>query len=130
MSIDTIGNFLTVVRNGLMVNKRSVVVQHSSLKEQLAKVLKEEGYIKDFKKMQEGTKSFLTIWLKYVNGESVIHELNRVSKPGRRHYEKSNNVTFVIGGLGNSILTTSKGVLTDKQAKKLNVGGEVICHVW
>ena len=130
MSIDTIGNFLTVVRNGLMVNKRSVTVQHSNLKEQVAKVLKEEGFIKDFKKVQEGTKSFLTIMPKYVNGESVIHELTRISTPGRRHYEKSNSVTFVIGGLGISILTTSKGVLTDKQAKKLNIGGEVICHVW
>ena len=130
MSIDTVGNFLTVVRNGLMVNKRSVAVQHSNLKEEIAKVLKEEGFIKDFKKVQEGSMSFLMIMLKYVNGESVIHELTRISTPGRRHYEKNNNVNFVIGGLGISILTTSKGVLTDKQAKKLNVGGEVICHVW
>src|SRR5438046_2319854 len=128
MSMDTVGNFLTVVRNGLMVNKRSVVVQHSNLKEQVAKVLKEEGFIKDFKKGQEGAKSFLMIMLKYVNGESVIHELTRMSTPGRRHYEKSNNITSVIGGLGISILSTSKGVLTDKQAKKLNIGGEVICH--
>lgn len=130
MSIDTIGNFLTVVRNGLMVNKRSVVVQHSNLKEQIAQVLKEEGFIKDFKQVKEGTKLFLTVMLKYVDGESVIHELTRISTPGRRHYEKSNNVTFVIGGLGTSILTTSKGIVSDKQAKRLNIGGEVICHVW
>lgn len=130
MSKDTIGDFLTVVRNGLMVNKRSVAVQHSNVKEKIAHVLKEEGFIKDFKHVKEGEKSFLMIMLKYVNGESVIHKLTRISTPGRRYYEKGNDLTSVIGGLGVSILTTSKGVVSDKAAKKLNIGGEVICHVW
>jgi len=130
MSIDTIGDFLTVIRNGLMVGKRSVVVPCSNEKEAIAKTLKEEGFIKDYKKEQEGVKASLTVMLKYVSGEPVIHEVLRVSTPGRRHYENSNGITAVTGGLGISILSTSKGVMSDRQAKKLGVGGEVICHVW
>jgi len=130
MSIDTIGDFLTVIRNGLMVGKRFVVIPHSNEKEAIAKTLKEEGYIRDFKKEQEGAKASLTILLKYVSGESVIHEVLRVSTPGRRHYENKENITNVMGGLGISILSTSHGVMSDRQAKKLGIGGEVICHVW
>jgi small subunit ribosomal protein S8 len=130
MSIDTIGDFLTVIRNGLSVGKRSVTLQHSNLKEEVAKVLKDEGYIKDYKIADNDSKPELTIALKYVNGESVIHKLTRISRPGRRHYEKLNGVTHVIGGLGVSVLTTSKGVMSDRQAKQVGIGGEVICHVW
>lgn len=130
MSIDTIGNFLTVIRNGLLVGKRSVTLPHSKLKEEVAKVLKEEGYIKDFKMTEEDAKPVLTVALKYVNGESVIHELTRISRPSRRHYEKLNDVNSVIGGLGISILTTNKGVMSDRQARKVGVGGEVLCNVW
>ena len=94
-------------------------------------MLKDEGFIRDFKVSEyEPGKKHLTIYLKYVNGISSINEITRVSKPGRRYYERSRNITPVVGGLGVSILTTSSGVITDKQAKKLSVGGEVICHVW
>lgn len=130
MSIDTIGNFLTVIRNAIMVGKRSITTQHSRLREQLAIVLKAEGYIKDFSNKQDGSKKYILLTLKYVGRESVIHELTRVSTPGRRHYEKHKNITPVIGGLGVSILTTNRGIMSDKQAKKMNVGGEVICHIW
>jgi len=130
MSRDMIGDFLTIIRNGLKVNKRSVVLPSSILKVEIAKVLKDEGYIKDFKISEEDKKQTLTILLKYVDGESVIHEITSISTPGRRQYENSKSITPVIGGLGISILTTSSGVITDRQAKKLGVGGEVICHVW
>ncbi len=130
MSIDTIGDFLTVIRNGLMVNKRSVTVPHSTLKANIAQVLKQEGYIKDFKIVAEGVKNSLTVYLKYIDGESVIHEIKRKSTPGRRSFERLNGVTSVVGGLGVAILTTNKGVITDRQAKEFGVGGEVICHVW
>lgn len=130
MSMDTIGDFLTVIRNGLMVNKRSIIIPHSALKASIAQVLKKEGYIKDFKVTAEGVKNNLTVFLKYVDGESVIHEIKRKSTPGRRSYERLNGVTSVVGGLGIAILTTNKGVITDRQAKELGVGGEVICHVW
>ena len=130
MSVDTISNFLTTVRNGLKIGKRSVVVQHSKLKQQIADVLKAEGYIKDYTVTVEGAKASLAIVLKYVNGESVIHEITRISRPGRRCYERVNQIKPVIGGLGIAILTTSSGVMTNKKAKELKVGGEVICTVW
>jgi small subunit ribosomal protein S8 len=130
MSIDTIGDFLTAIRNTLMVGKRSVAISHSQQKEAIASVLKNEGFIKDFSVETIDNKPMLSIALKYVAGEPVIHELNRVSKPSRRHYENSRSITSVTGGLGVSILTTSKGVMSDRQAKDLGIGGEVICHVW
>jgi len=131
MSIDTVGNFLTSIRNGLLASKREVTVPFSRMRQGIAQVLKDEGFIRDFKKTDgERNRSFLTVYLKYVDGESVIHELKRISKPGRRHYEKLKNVEPVIGGLGISILSTNAGIITDKQAKKLSVGGEILCHVW
>jgi small subunit ribosomal protein S8 len=131
MSVDTIGDFLTIIRNGLMVNKRLVTVPSSTLKVNVANVLKEEGYIKDFKvEKLEGNKSKLSIFLKYVDGESVIHEITRISTPGRRNYAGGADLKPVVGGLGISIVTTSKGVITDQKARKLGVGGEVICQVW
>ena len=130
MSIDTIGNFLTVIRNGLMVKRRTVSLQHSNMREAITQVLKNEGFIRDFKKTEEDNKAVLTVVLKYVDGEPAINEITRISTPGRRQYERSNNMTNVIGGLGISILTTSKGVMTDKQATQQGIGGEVICHIW
>ena len=131
MSIDTMGDFLTAIRNSLMVSKRAVTVPFSKMKMGVAQVLKEEGFIKDYKKTDDDSvKNSLTIYLKYVDGESVIHEITRVSKPGRRHYENLKNMEPVIGGLGISVLTTNAGIITDKKAKKLSVGGEVVCHVW
>lgn len=130
MSIDTVGNFLTVIRNGLMVGKRSVTVQSSNLRQQIADVLKSEGYIKDYTVVRDGNKAALSVVLKYVDGEAVIHEINRVSTPGRRNYQRVNQLESVIGGLGIAIISTSRGVVTDKQALKLGVAGEVICHVW
>ena len=130
MSRDTISDFLTIIRNGLKVNKRSIVVPSSKLQVAVSKVLKDEGYIKDFNISEDGQKLKLTVFLKYVDGESVIHEITRVSTPGCRQYENSKSITPVIGGLGIAILTTSSGIITDRQAKELGVGGEVICHVW
>lgn len=130
MSIDSIGNFLTVIRNGLSVKKRSVKAASSKMNVNIANVLKEEGYIKDFKEDSEGGKPSLTIFLKYVNGESPIHEIKRISKPSRRYYENLKKISPVIGGLGISILSTSSGLMTDRQARKAGVGGEVICHIW
>lgn len=130
MSVDTIGDFLTILRNGILVGKRSVSVPCSRLKMDIAKLLKEEGFIKDFEKIEKDNKNYLTVALKYVSGECVIHEITRVSKPGRRYYERLNKLTPVIGGLGVSVLTTSAGVISDRQAKQLGVGGEIICHVW
>lgn len=131
MSIDVVGDFLTIIRNALMVYKRTITVPYSSLKADIAKVLKDEGFIKDFSKSQNDRgHNILNLALKYVDGKPAINEITRISKPGRRHYERSSKITPVIGGLGVSILTTSSGVITDQQARKLSVGGEIICHVW
>lgn len=130
MSIDVIGNFLTIVRNGLRVRKRTVSVPSSKLREGIAAILKQEGYLKDFSVTNDDNKPTLTITLKYVKGESVIHEIGRVSRPSCRRYEGYKGLKPVIGGLGISILSTSSGIITDRQAKKMGVGGEVLCYVW
>lgn len=131
MSIDSIGDFLTVIRNGLMASKRSVIIPSSTIKESIANILKQEGFIKDFELINgDSIQKNLKIHLKYVDGESVIHEITRISTPGRRFYAKSDQIEPVVGKFGISILTTNKGIMTDKQAKDLSVGGEVICTVW
>jgi len=131
MSVDTVGDFLTAIRNSLMVSKRTVTVPLSNMRLGIATVLKDEGYIRSFKQIDgERGRKFLEITLKYVDGESVIHSIKRISKPGRRYYEGSRVITSVIGGLGISILSTNKGIVTDLHAKKLSLGGEVLCHIW
>ncbi len=132
MSIDSIGNFLTIIRNGVMVSKPYVTAPFSKMKQAIAEILKEEGFIRDFEVVEEAaiTKKKIKIILKYVDCESVIHEIKRVSTPGRRQYAGSGKIKPVIGGLGVSILTTNKGVLSHKKARELSVGGEVLCTVW
>jgi len=128
--MDSIGDFLTVIRNGIGARKRTVTVATSKLKLSIAQLLKDEGYVKDFKLEQDGVKSFLTVYLKYVDGEPVIHEIKRMSTPGRRSYQRVSNIKTVIGGLGIAIVSTSQGLLTDRRARELGAGGELICRVW
>lgn len=132
MSIDAVGNFLTIIRNGLMVSKPFVVTPLSKLNVSIAQILKDEGFIKNFvvEKNEDNSHALIKIFLKYVQGESVIHEITRMSTPSRRKYVGSKNIKPVIGGLGVSILTTNKGILTNKKAQELKVGGEVLCTVW
>ena len=129
MSCNTIGDFLTIIRNGIMASKPYVVIPFSQFSFSIAAILKQEGFIKDAVIVEDGKKS-LKIFLKYVRGESAIHELKLTSTQGRRVYKRSAEFKPVIGGLGVAIVTTSKGVMTDKQAKQLAVGGEIICTVW
>ena len=132
MSIDSIADFLTIIRNGVMVSKSFVTAPYSKMRHSIAQILKNEGFITDFVILNADSdaKKTLKVVLKYVDGESVIHEIQRVSKPGRRVYVGNKEIKPVIGQLGVSILTTSRGVIANKQAKKLSVGGEVICTVW
>ena len=131
MSIDTISDFLTIIRNGIMVSKPTVVAPHSRTKHAVANILKDEGFIRNCEVIEnESGKKILKISLKYVNGESVIHEITRISKSACREYAGVCSFKPVIGGLGLSIISTNKGVLSHKKAKELNVGGEVICTVW
>ncbi len=130
MSIDIVGNFLTIIRNGIMASLPDVKAPYSNLKYQIASILKDEGYIWDFLIEGEGAHKSLKVVLKYVDGESAIHEITRVSKPGRRVYKGVSSLEPVVGGLGIAIITTPRGVITNKKARELTVGGEVICTVW
>lgn len=131
MSIDTIGDFLTIIRNGVSALKREVSIPYSNLKYEIAQVLKDEGFIRDVIVEKDSNEhKVLKVFLKYVDGESVIHEITRISTPGRRNYSGFTSIKPVIGGLGVSILSTNRGLITNKKAKELKVGGEVICTIW
>jgi small subunit ribosomal protein S8 len=130
MSVDAIGNFLTIIRNGLMASKPFVIAPYSKIQAHIGSILKDEGFILDCAVVEEEGKKFLKIVLRYVSGESVIHEIKRVSTPGRRYYVGADAIKPVIGGLGVSILTTNRGILSNRQAREHAVGGELICTVW
>jgi len=126
---DPISDMLARIKNAQAVRKKVVAMPASKVKAAIAKVLKEEGYIRDFDVTQEGVKSTLTIELKYFEGRGVIERLVRVSKPGRREYSGQDGLPRVLNGLGIAIVSTSGGVMTDAQARAENRGGEVICLV-
>jgi small subunit ribosomal protein S8 len=129
---DPISDFLTRIRNGLMAKKKWVDVPSSVIKKRISYVLKEENYIDDFFFInQEDNKSLIRIFLKYdFQGNPVIEDLKRVSRPGNRVYVPMGKVPRVLDGLGISILSTSKGVLSNKRAQSFGVGGEIICEVY
>ncbi len=129
---DPLADMLTRIRNAGMVNFDRVEMPLSNIKVSVAKVLKDEGYIADYQiEKGDGVQGTLVVKLKYgPNGEKVITGLRRVSKPGLRIYLKSDNIPQVLSGLGIAILSTSKGVITDQQARKIGVGGEVLCEAW
>ena len=126
---DPIADLLTRLRNGQQAKKKVVVIPASKQKLAVAQVLKSEGYISDVTVQGEGVKQELHVTLKYYDGKPVIETIKRVSKPSLRRYEKTGSLPEVMGGLGVAIVSTSKGLLTDKQAKAQGVGGEVICYV-
>ncbi|MBU1242392.1 30S ribosomal protein S8 [Myxococcota bacterium] len=128
---DPIADFLTRIRNGLQARKPSVAMPSSRLKCSLAEVFKKEGYIADYREEAIGKLSNLVIDLKYdENNQPAIEGLKRMSKPGQRVYVGKEDLPKVRSGLGVAIVTTSRGVMTDSQARKMNIGGEVICTVW
>ncbi len=130
MSKDVIADFLTIIRNGVSRSKSSVVIGYSKLRYEIAQILKQEGFVSDVVLEENESGSTIKVVLKYVEGESAIHEIVRVSKPSRRVYTSIERIKPVIGGLGVNILTTSKGVMTDKTARQNRVGGELICTIW
>ena len=122
---------LTRLRNASSARHEQVEVPASKLKVEIARILQEEGYIRGYRLGSEGNRSSIKVVLKYTPaGEPVISALRRVSTPGARKYVSKDRLPRVLSGLGTAILTTSKGVMTDRQARQLGVGGEVICHVW
>jgi len=126
---DPIADMLTRVRNGLASDKITIVMPGSGMKAAIARVLKAEGYIKDFEMSQQDGKPMLTITLKYHQGRPVISKIKRESKPGLRVYRGNGELPSVIGGLGVAIISTSKGIMTDREARAAGIGGEVLCSV-
>ena len=128
---DPIADMLTRVRNAVMRKHKGIILPHSNLKQEMARILKEEDFIRDYKTVETDGKKELKLFLKYVvRGESVIVGLKRVSKPGRRVYVKWDAVPRVKGGIGISILSTSKGLMTNKASYQSKIGGELLCSVW
>ncbi|HTD22696.1 MAG TPA: 30S ribosomal protein S8 [Terriglobales bacterium] len=128
---DPVADFLARVRNAIHARHPKLDVPASKLKLELARILKEEGYIASFKAVEEDGHKILRVYLKYGNNnESAITNLNRISRPGCRVYVGRNEIPRVLGGLGINILTTPKGVMTGRQARKQGVGGELLCEVW
>ncbi len=128
---DPLADMLTRIRNAAMVKFEAVEIPKSKIKVNVAKVLQEEGYINGWEVNDEGPQGTLIINLKYgPDGESVITGLKRVSKPGLRQYARAGSIPTVLNGLGVCIISTSKGLLTDRAARKSNIGGEILCQVW
>ncbi len=128
---DPISDMLTRIRNANMAEHPQVQIPHSKMKTEIARLLKEEGYIKDFTTENVEGKATLVLFLKYMaDNKPVIQGLRRVSRPSRRHYVGADDVPRVLGGIGTAFLSTSTGILTDNEARKAHVGGEVLCYIW
>ena len=129
---DPIADMLTRIRNAQVAKHDSVVMPASNAKKAIAKILLDEGYIKTYEKIDDGVQGQIKLTLKYVNGKQqpVIAGLKRISKPGLRVYAKSEELPKVLGGLGIAIISTSKGLMTDKEARKQMIGGEVLAYIW
>ncbi len=129
--MDRLADMLTIIRNGNMKSKEYVDIPSSKLKHNVVKILKEEGFIKGFKNIENNKQGIIRVYLKYgPNKEKLINNISRVSKPSRRVYSAANEMPKLKSGLGVRILTTSKGVMTDKTAKEQKIGGEILCQIW
>jgi small subunit ribosomal protein S8 len=128
---DPVADMLARIRNGSLAEHEKVDIPSSKLRVRLAEILKEEGFIKNFRLIEDKRQGVLRVYLKYGPGqERVISGLRRVSKPGRRRYVGADRIPSVLGGMGVAILSTPRGVLTDRESRKAKVGGEVLCYVW
>ena len=130
MMTDPIADLFTRIRNGQMVGHPRVDVPGSKMKSRIVEILKDEGYIKNFRYYEDGKQGILRIYLKYQNSKPVIRGIKRVSKPGRRNYVNRDTIPKVLNGLGVAIVSTSAGIFTDAQCREKGVGGEVVGHIW
>ena len=128
---DPIADMLTRMRNGMLVRQKQIVVPGSKIKVAVARILKDEGFIKDFEVTKDAPQPQLRVVLKYDRDrKSIVTGLRRVSRPGRRVYVKRSEIPWVLSGLGIAILSTPQGIMTDQKARRLGLGGEVLCYVW
>jgi small subunit ribosomal protein S8 len=127
---DPIADMLTRIRNATIVRDKIVEIPSSKIKQEIAKILKEEGYIQDFEVIEDAKQGMVKVYLKYQGKEKVISGLKRISKPGLKVYVKKDEIPKVLGGLGIAVLSTPQGIMTDRKARIEGVGGEVLCYVW
>lgn len=127
---DPIADMLTRIRNAQLARHDSVEIPASRLKLEILRILKEEGYIRDFRVLRDRSRRKVKVWLKYLDKTPVLTNLERVSKPGRRVYVGKDEIPKALDGMGTVVLSTPQGVLTDRQARQRGVGGEVLCYVW
>ena len=128
---DPIANMLTIVRNGSRVHKEKVDLKKSRINEEILKIFKKEGYIKNFRVIDDKRQGMIRAYLKYEKDSSpIITQIKRISKPGLRIYVNKEKVPKVLNGLGIAVISTSRGIMTDRDAKKEKVGGEVLCYIW
>jgi small subunit ribosomal protein S8 len=127
---DPVGDFLTRVRNSTRAGSSCFSAPHSKMKEEIAKILKEEGFIEGFSVREEGVKRVLSVTNKFVGRRSVVTDLKRVSRPGLRRYVGADEIPKVLGGIGVAIVSTSSGVMSSREARRRNVGGELLAFVW
>ena len=130
MMTDPIADLFTRIRNGLMVQRGTVEIPNSKMKTRIAEILKEEGFIRNFRIRKDDKQGILKVYLKYHDGSSAIRGIRRISKPGRRTYVSARTVPKVLNGLGIAIITTSAGVTTDQFCREKGIGGEVLGYVW
>ena len=128
--LDPIANMLTVMRNAISVRKDTLDIPASKLNEKILGIMKKDGYIEDVRLLKDNKQGVLKVYLKYAGKSAVITGLKRVSRPGLRVYVKNDEIPRVLSGLGTAIISTSKGIVDDKEARQLNIGGEVLCYVW
>ena len=127
---DPISDFLTRIRNASKARKIKVEIPSSKMKAGLTEILKKNGYIYDYKIDEDSKQNIITVLLKYSDGVPAINGLKRISKPGLRIYKKSDKLPRVLNGLGTAVISTSKGLLTEKEARRQDTGGEVVCYIW
>ena len=127
---DPISDLLTTIRNGVQADKETVDISASKLSGRILEIFKNDGYIEDVRLMKNNTQGTFKVYLKYENKKPAIMGLRRISKSGLRVYRKNDELPHVLNGLGTAVLSTSKGVITDREARKLRVGGEILCYVW
>ena len=127
---DPISNALTIIRNGMQVRKETVDIPVSKILGEILRILKEEKYIEDFRVLKDDVQGKFKVYLKYNGKSPAITGINRISKPGLRVYQGKRKIPRVLNGLGSAIVSTSKGVMSDRSARESNTGGEIICYVW
>ena len=127
---DPIANMLTIIRNASMVSKDAVDIPASKIVGNILEILKQDGYVEDFRLLKDSVQGTYKVYLKYENKKPAIIGIKRISKPGLRVYAQKDKIPRVLNGLGTAVISSSKGVITDREARRSNIGGEVICFVW